>query len=77
VPIGSASVVRGPPPWVDGRSFRCLRLYRSYVRAGCGGLSGRRSARGPQWRLSARGGQKTERLHPCVLSESHSKKSHD
>ena len=39
---------------MDGRSGDrgCLRLYRSYVRAGCGGLSGRRSARGPQWRLS-------------------------
>ena len=73
MPIGSASVVRGPPPWDDGRSFRCVRLYRSYVRAGCGGLSGRRGARGPQWRLS--GARRTKnRGYPGCFVRHHMKK---
>jgi len=67
---------------MDGRSGDrgCLRPCRSYVRAGCGGLSGRRSARGPQWRRSGPSKTKKQRLHPGVLSvtsKSPSKKSHD
>ena len=58
---------------MDGRSGDrgCLRLYRSYVRAGCGGLSGRRSARGPQWRLSGPRRTKNREVTPgCFVRQS-------